>query len=141
MCYCDQGFSLAADGRSCTCGSTLNGTSGRFNSPGWPRSYPQKNFQCEWIIRLPNARARIEFTIDRSAYGINGPPSCSRDHIEFFDGTHSGARSMHRLCRFDNPGAITTTSREAKVVFASTINPHRPSSRVGVRVSYRSLLS
>ena len=135
---------MAADGRSCIeesgCGAIFSTAKGSFYSPGWPRSYPQENFQCEWIIRVPNAGAKIEFIIDHSAYGINGPPSCARDHIEFFDGTHSGARSMHRLCRFDNPGPITTTSREARVVFASTINPYRPSSRVGVKVYYRSLL-
>ena len=142
-CSCNSGFTLAADGRSCTeeggCGGTLTGASGSFQTPGWPRNYPQENFECEWTIELPSSGSVIEFTIDDSAYGIHGRPPCPNDYIQFFDGTGSNANSLHKLCRFENPGTITTTSSRARVVFAGSIDSHRPASQVGVRVTYRTV--
>ena len=135
-CSCNSGYTLEADGRSCRCGGTLTGASGSFQTPGWPERYPQENFQCEWIIELPNTGAVIEFTIDSSAYGINGRAPCPNDYIQFFDGTGSNANSMHKLCKFENPGPITTSSSQARVVFAGSVNPYRPASRVGVKVDY-----
>ena len=81
----------------------------------------------------------IEFTIDDSAYGINGRDPCPTDYIQFFDGTGSNANSMYKLCKFENPGLITTSSSQARVVFAGSVNPYRPASRVGVRVTYRTV--
>ena len=142
-CACNDGYTLSADGRSCItgrgCGGTLTGASGSFQTPGWPHSYPQENFQCEWIIELPNTGAAIEFTIDDSAYGINGRPPCPADSIEFFNGIASSAESLYKLCKFENPGFITTTSSQARVVFTGRVNPYRPRSRVGVRVTYRAV--
>ena len=115
------------------------GANGSFQTPGWPRNYPQENFQCEWIIELPNTGAVIEFTIDRSAYGINGRPPCASDYIEFYDGTGSDAHSMHKLCKFKKPGAFTTTSSQARIVFVGSVNSNRPRSRVGVKVDYTSV--
>lgn len=141
-CSCNSGYQLASDGRSCnplpttSCGGRLVATSGSFQTPGWPRSYPQENFQCEWIVDIPLSGYAIQFTIDRSAYGINGRPPCSNDYIQFFDGIGSNDRSLHKLCRYDNPGAIRTSSAEARVVFSSSVDSNRPAGRVGVRVSY-----
>ena len=138
-CSCNSGYTLEADGQSCRCGGTLTGASGSFQTPGWPHSYPQENFQCEWTIELPDDGTVIEFTIDDSAYGISGQPPCNRDYIEFFDGTDSDSDSLAKLCKFENPGPITTTSSQARVVFVGLINQHRPASRVGVRVTYRAI--
>ena len=92
-----------------------------------------------WIIDIPNTQANIEFTIDDSAYGINGRDPCPTDYIEFYDGTSNSADSIVRLCKFDNPGPITTTSSQARVVFSSSVNQNRPVSRVGVKVNYRTV--
>jgi fibulin 1/2 len=148
-CSCNSGFTLADDGRTCTpnagttqqpdddtCGGTLTAASGSFQTPGYPNSYPQENFQCEWTIDTSAPGFVIRFTIDESAYGINGRSPCSRDSIEFYDGIDSSADSLHKLCQFDNPGPFTTSSSQAFVVFTSTVNRHRPASRVGVRVAY-----
>ena len=159
-CSCNSGYRLAANGRSCTanptttppttpppttpplivdngvCGGRLTATSGSFQTPGWPNNYPQQNFECEWIIDIPLTGYAVQFTIDSSAYGINGRAPCVNDNIQFFDGIQSGARSLQKLCRFDNPGRISTSSTEAKVVFTGRINRNRPRSRVGVKVSY-----
>ena len=121
------------------CGSILTGSSGSFQSPGWPTYYPQLNFQCEWTILLPNSTSRIEFTIDDSAYGINGRDPCPTDYIQFFDGTGSNAVSLHKLCQFDNPGPFVTSTSQAIVVFAGTATSRRPKSRVGVSINYRSV--
>ena len=149
-CSCNAGYRLDSNGRSCTliptsaptsstptCGGRFTGTSGSFQTPGWPNSYPQDNFQCEWTIDVPVRGYQIEFTIDTSAYGINGRPPCSQDYLEFFDGLDRNANSLHKLCRFENPGVITTSTTEALVVFSGTVNSNRPDSRVGARISYR----
>ena len=137
-CSCNDDFTLEADGRSCKCGGRLIAASGSFQTPGWPYGYPQEDFECEWIIELPNTAAVIEFIIDESAYGINGQPPCMKDHIEFFDGTDGNAASIHKLCKFENPGVFITSSSNARVVFAGFINSQRPASRVGVKVDYSS---
>ena len=159
-CTCNSGYRLGSDGRSCTlipttapttrpttapttrpttaptCGRRLTATSGSFQTPGWPNNYPQRDFQCEWTVDVAAPGYAIEFRIDTSAYGINGRSPCPTDYIEFFNGISNSARSLHKLCKFDNPGAITTTSNEARVVFAGSQNNKRPVSRVGVRVTY-----
>ena len=137
-CVCKEGYFLAADGRSCKCGGALTGASGSFQTPGWPWSYPQENFKCEWIIRLPNCSRRIEYTI-QSPYGISGRAPCSNDYIEFFDGINDSSTSLHKLCHFMNPGSITTSFSRARVVFVGNYNPHRPRSRVGVKVAYKTV--
>ena len=147
MCTCDSGFELASDGRSCLvdCGGHFTSSTGSFTSPGYPVSYPD-NVECEWTIELPDTRATIEFTIDESAFGINGRPPCTTDHIEFFDGTTTNAASLEKICgladfyQSDTLPTITTTSSRARVVFTGSDRP-RSSSRVGVKVDYRTVSS
>ena len=117
----------------------MTAASGSFQTPGWPNNYPQENFQCEWIVELPNTAAIIEFTVDDTAFGINGQDPCTNDHIQFFDGTASNANSYLKLCgirRNYDFEPITTTSSQARVVFTGSVNPNRPASRVGVKVHY-----
>ena len=158
-CSCNSGFTLAANRQSCTanpttpppttpppdngvCGGRLTAASGSFQTPGWPNNYPQENFQCEWIIELPSSASRIEFTVDDSAFGINGRAPCTNDHIQFFDGTTSNANSLLKLCgvrRNYDFRPITTTSSRARIVFTGSVNPNRPASRVGVKVNYKTV--
>ena len=131
-CSCNEGYVLADNGYSCTvtCGGNLTGSSGSFQTPGWPNSYPQEDFQCEWISDPSNSsNARIEFTIDDSSYGINGMTPCSTDYIQFFDGTGSNAVSLHKLCKFDNPGPFVTSTSQARVVFFGTADIQSASSK------------
>ena len=125
------------------CGGNLTNTSGSFQSPGWPHGYPHKNFQCEWIIELPNTEATIEFIVDNSTFGINGRAPCTNDHIQFFDGTASNANSLLKLCNLPKNydfKPITTTSSRARVVFTGSAKPRLPS-RKGVKVDYRTIES
>ena len=126
------------------CGGRLTAASGSFQTEGYPDSYRFENFECEWTIELPDTRATIEFTIDESAFGINGRPPCTTDHIEFFDGTTTNAASLEKICgladfyQSDTLPTITTTSSRARVVFTGS-DRTRPVSRVGVRVTYRTV--
>ena len=142
-CSCNTGYALTSDGISCQvdCGGVLNSSSGSFHTPMWPVKYPMDDFRCKWTINLPNNKTKIEFTIDQSAYGINGRHPCATDYIEFHDGSGSRTKSISKLCQFMNPGPITTTSSTATVVFVGTNRPNRPRSRVGVHVTYKAIVS
>ena len=93
-----------------------------------------------WVIDVAGAGS-IVFIIDDSAFGINGRPPCTRDYIEFFNGTGSNSASQGKICgltRFDTVTLtpITINSSRAGVVFTGSANQNRPASRVGVRVTY-----
>ncbi|CAI8048165.1 Fibrillin-1, partial [Geodia barretti] len=140
-CSCNNGLLLQPDGHSCRCGGILTAASGSFQTDGWPTSYRQENFQCEWIIQLPNSDATIQFNIDQSAFGTLGKPPCNKDYIQFFDGTDSGAASLKKICgllKFYGGAipSINTTSSTTRVVFTGTRFQQRPLSRVGVKVDY-----
>lgn len=146
FCTCRSGFTLASDGHTCNidCGGRLTTATGTFTSPGYPNSYPANGVVCEWIIEIPNNGGTIEFTIDESRFGINGRPTCTDDHIEFFDGTANSASSLEKICglpHFYTNGlpTITTTSSTARVVFTGS-DRSRPASRIGVSVSYRTVV-
>ena len=140
VCTCNAGYMLEENGHSCKCGGIFHETSGRFSTPGWPTSYPQENFQCEWMIDLPHPEATIEFTIDDTAYGINGRAPCPTDYIMFLDGMDENAPSLHKLCKFDRPAPFTSSGSQARVVFAGTVKRQRPRSRVGVQVMYNMMM-
>ena len=94
---------------------------------------------CEWNIELPDTGATIEFTVDNSAFGINGRVPCTKDHIQFFDGTTRNANSLLKLCGHTvwyDFAPITTTSSRARVVFTGSVNSRRSASRVGVKVDF-----
>ena len=81
----------------------------------------------------------IQFTIDDSAFGINGRSPCTNDYIQFFDGTGSNDDLLLKLCGSHSSVTltpITTSSSSARVVFTGSANRHRPASRVGVKVDY-----
>ena len=142
-CGChNSGYSLQSDGHSCACGGQLTTASGSFQTPDWPVSYPFENFECEWIIDVPNT-GTIEFTIDETEFGIKGRSPCSTDHIEFFDGITSNVVSLNKICGivdFYPSGLpiITTTSSVARVVFTGS-DLSRGSKRVGVKVDYTTI--
>ena len=136
-CGCRDGYALDDNGKTCSvsCGGRLLDSSGSFQTPDWPTHYPQANFICEWTFNM-SANSSIQFTVDTSAYGINGRHPCQNDHLEFFDGLESDSQSLGRFCKFDVPPPITTSTGAARVVFEGREDPNRPPSRKGVRVIY-----
>jgi hypothetical protein len=140
VCTCPESYMLKPDGRTCKCGGVFTETSGKFSTPFWPVQYPQENFECEWIVKLTNPNATIQFTIDDSAYGINGRSPCSKDNVRFYDGIDENSRMTHKFCQFDRPEhPIETTTSQGKVMFTGYTNPRRPKSRVGVQVLYTTI--
>ena len=142
-CSCNDGLFLQPDGHSCQCSGRLTAASGSFQTPSWPLGYPVENFQCEWIVDLPNPHATVQFTIDDTAFGIDGHAPCRTDHIEFFDGGDESANSLEKICGLLGfyGGAIphiSSSSSMARVVFTGH-RRLRPRSRVGVRVHYVSI--
>ena len=103
--------------------------------PQWPTHYPQANFICKWTINM-SANSSIQFTVNSSAYGINGRLPCSNDHIAFFDGLERECRSLGKFCKLDVPPPITTSTGAVRVVFEGRLNPSRPASNKGIRVIY-----
>ncbi|CAI8007057.1 Tolloid-like protein 2 [Geodia barretti] len=136
-CECRDGYALDDNGKTCSisCGGRLLDSSGSFQTPDWPDKYPQADFICEWTIDM-SANSSIQFTVDSSAYGINGRPPCQNDHLEFFDGMESDSRSLGRFCKLEVPPPITTSTGAARVVFEGREHQNRPASRKGVRVMY-----
>ena len=137
VCTCEEGYMLDTDGRSCKCGGYFTESSGSFNTPGWPTSYPKKDFECVWMIDLPNPNATVILSIDDTAYGIHGRSPCPTDYIQFFNGMHNDDPLMYKLCKFDIPeDPIQTSSSQAKVVFTGSNAGPRMRSRVGARITY-----
>ena len=132
---------LTSDGRTCKCGGVFTDASGSFSTPNWPVRYPNENFECEWMVSLPNPEATILFTIDDTAYGINGRSPCPTDHVQFFDGMGNDAASMGKLCKFERPSdPLVTSTSEGKVIFRGSRQSTRPVSRVGVMVHYTTVM-
>ena len=134
-CDCWNRYSLDSNGKTCSisCGGELSNTSGSFQTPGWPYSYPQEDFICEWTINVVS-QSNITFEFDSSAYGINGQPPCPRDHIEFFNGDTN--QSLGRFCFLGAPQPITVSTGAVQIVFEGQWSPYRPASRKGVRIVY-----
>ena len=137
-CACRDGYSLDSNNRTCSvsCGGRLTAKAGSFQTPDWPRRYPQENFDCEWIIDNLSSQESVMFEVDESAYGINGRSPCVIDYIEFFDGVNSSASSLGKYCQFQRPDPITVSTGGARVVFHALRMLNRPASRVGVRIFY-----
>ncbi|CAI8042365.1 Tolloid-like protein 2 [Geodia barretti] len=141
VCTCPDGYMLTSDGRTCKCGGVFTDASGSFSTPNWPVRYPNENFECEWMVSLLNPEATILFTIDDTAYGINGRSPCPTDHVQFFDGMGNDAASMGKLCKFDRPSdPLVTSTSEGKVIFRGSRQSTRPVSRVGVMVHYTTVM-
>ena len=80
-----------------------------------------KTLRCEWIVDLTNPEATIQFTIDESAYGINGRSPCPTDYVMFFDGMSEDSSMMNKLCKYDLPDTpIITSTSQGKVMFSGT---------------------
>ncbi len=142
-CSCDNGFTLAGDGKSCEqdiiqCGGKLTADSGSFQTPNWPQTYPVDT-QCEWIIQLSESSKKIQFTFEPSVYGLtdNPPTPCQRDWVEFYDGAEDSAPSLGRFCYMILPPPVTTTSNVARVKFNA--GPSHGPNRLGFRVTYTAL--
>lgn len=137
VCSCFDGYALLRGGSFCFpyCNEHFTSEVGSFNTPSWPDYYPE-SFGCDWTIdlsdTLQNSSYFLAFTVDRSAYGMEG--NCHEEYIEFFDGLSFNASSLGRFCGQNPPGTISTTGLQARVVFHAS--DEHPDHLRGVRVTY-----
>ena len=120
-----------------TCGGTLTSSSGTFNTPNWPSTYPL-NFECEWNIILNDANSIIEISFDDD-FGIAGrQPDCTRDTLILYDGgNNDGGNKFGPFCHLTRPEPIRSTSNRLGVSFVA--GPSHGPTRHGFRAQYRSI--
>ncbi|XP_018427273.1 PREDICTED: astacin-like metalloendopeptidase [Nanorana parkeri] len=63
------------------CSSVLSTDTGVFFSASNPSNYPN-NYNCTWLIRLPNSQALLQF----KAFDVQSSTGCTADYIRVFDG-------------------------------------------------------
>ena len=116
----------------------LTTASGSIQTNGWPHKY-LKNVDYEWIIKLPDCSKRINITFI-APFGLAGNPPCTRNYVEFFDGTDSSAPSLGRYYSCcDPPPSFTTPCCVMKVIFHA--GPVHGPRRRGFRIDYESVLT
>ena len=115
----------------------MNTASGSFQTPNWPETYPV-NINCEWTIELPDSSKLVELTCEQNNYGIAGTyPSCTKDHLTFYDGHSKQDDSHGPYCHFTTPDTLKMSSNKAMAVFNA--GPSHSSSRRGFKCNFRSV--
>ena len=119
------------------CGGVLNTASGSFQTPYWPATYPV-NVDCEWRIRVPDARKLVELKCDYHPFGIAGDfPGCDKDYLKLYDGHSTQDTSHGPYCHFTPPEVLKMSSNVAMAVFHA--GPSHSSSRKGFRCTFQSV--
>ena len=119
---------------SSLCGGTLTATSGSFQTPNWPETYPV-NVDCEWTITLPESSKRVQITIG-SGFGIAGRlPDCVKDKLTVYDS--SDGTQYGPFCHFAVPLIPLMSSNKARIVFNA--GPAHNPSRHGFFATYTSV--
>ena len=120
-----------------TCGGLLTTSSGTFQTPNWPETYPN-NIDCEWRIQLPDADKVVEIRCEEDPFGIAGSlPACSKDFLKFYDGHSKQDTEFGPFCYFTKPSTAVLSSNKAMAVFHS--GPRHSPSRRGFKCSFQSL--
>ena len=119
------------------CGGLLTTSSGTFQTPNWPETYPN-NIDCEWRIQLPDSNMVVEISCEEEPFGIaGGLPACDRDFLKFYDGHSKQDTAYGPFCYFTNPETTKMSSNKAMAVFHA--GPNHSSSRKGFKCSFRSV--
>ena len=119
------------------CGTNFTTSSGSFQTPNWPETYPV-NIDCEWRIQLPDARKLVELRCDYQPFGIAGAlPSCSLDRLKLYDGHSKQDTSYGPYCHFTAPEILKMSSNLAMAVFHA--GPSHSPSRRGFRCTFQSV--
>ena len=123
--------------RSVPCGGILNTANGSFQTPNWPATYPV-NVNCEWRIRLPDARKVVELTCGHQPFGIAGNlPGCDKDYLKLYDGHSKQDTSHGPYCHFIPPDVVKMSSNLAMAVFHA--GPSHNPSRLGFKCTFESV--
>ncbi|KAM3605922.1 uncharacterized protein V6R79_007305 [Siganus canaliculatus] len=85
-----------------SCGGYLYGSSGQFESPGYPSNYPA-NVDCIWYIR-----AGRYVKLELLDVNIESVQNCVFDAIYVYDGSSSSSRLMAKICGTNNDVIYST---------------------------------
>ena len=119
-----------------TCGGLMTSSSGTFNTPNWPLTYPL-NFKCEWNIILNNTNNIIEISF-KDNFGLGGQmPDCNKDQLILFDGGSINSQALGVFCNLRRPDPITTSSNKLTILFVS--RSYHSNTMHGFSAQYRSL--
>ena len=119
------------------CGGLLSTSSGTFQTPNWPETYPV-NIDCEWRIQLPAANMIVEIRCEEDPFGIAGSlPACNADYLKFYDGHSKQDTEFGPFCHYTKPSTTTMTSNKAMAVFHA--GPVHNSARKGFKCSFKSI--
>lgn len=99
------------------CGRSLEGSTGEFTTPNYPRTYPDR-MDCEWTIRtLPGQRINLRFLF----FDVEGSPFCNYDYVAVYDGKTDSSRRIAKLCGSVIPTPLSSSSNFLFVKFHSDI--------------------
>ena len=123
-CACNESFALAPNGRSCipVCGGHLNSSNGTFFTPGWPNSYPELDFTCEWNINVTlnisdGRKWSLRFIFNHLVFGLGS--QCDYEYMEFYNAAIEG-QQPRKFCSEIPPLPFKIPSTQVKVVFRSS---------------------
>ncbi|XP_063003684.1 cubilin [Elgaria multicarinata webbii] len=105
------------------CGGELSGTSGSFQSPGYPNKYPH-NRECHWYIHT-SPGSSIQLTIVE--FDVEYHTSCDYDVLEIYGGPDLSSPRLAQLCgpRLpQNPLHVSSTGNAITVRFKTDTNGH-----------------
>ena len=122
---------------SVSCGRNFTTSTGTFQTPNWPETYPN-NIDCEWRIELPNSNMLVEISCEEGPFGIAGfLPACDKDFLKFYNGHSKQDTEYGPFCHYTKPETTRMSSNRAMAVFHS--GPSHSSSRKGFKCSFRSV--
>ena len=118
------------------CGGVLTTSSGTFQTPDWPETYPV-NIDCEWRIQLPDESKVVEIRCEENPFGIAGSlPACNKDYLKFYDGHSKQDTELGPFCHYTKPNAAIMSSNKAMAIFHA--GPRHNSARRGFKCSFQS---
>ncbi|XP_056290732.1 cubilin [Pseudoliparis swirei] len=98
------------------CGGELSGSTGSFNSPGYPSRYPE-NRECIWYITT-SAGSSITLTVQE--FDVEFHPDCNYDVLEVYGGPDLLAPQLTKLCTTtSSPMHVSSTGNLLTVRFKS----------------------
>ena len=119
------------------CGGPLTTSSGTFQTPNWPETYPV-NIDCEWRIQLPDESKVVEIRCVENPFGIAGSlPACSKDYLKFYDGHSKQDTEFGPFCHYTKPSTATMSSNKAMAIFHA--GPKHNPARRGFKCSFQSI--
>ncbi|XP_071970499.1 astacin-like metalloendopeptidase [Engystomops pustulosus] len=110
------------------CSSVLSGYDGDFSSASNPSNYPN-NYNCSWLIRLPNSQVLLWF----KSFDVQSSAGCSADYIRVYDGpSRTSPLLLDRSC---GSGQMPSLVASGNIMLVEFITDHSVTA-TGFKASY-----